>query len=78
MRIYLSSTPKSENGERELLFGRRFVTEPLNGRLKAHRRLDSVQTRGIMKLRLPGMMAIVVCQAQALATESRASVRKVA
>ena len=64
--------------EWKMLYNRRIASQRLNGRLKAHRRLDSVRTQGIMELRLHGMMAVAVCQAQALATGCRASKRKVA
>ena len=36
--------------EWKMLYGRRTAIERLNGRLKAHRRLDSVRTRGIKKV----------------------------
>ena len=37
--------------------------ERLNGRLKGHRKLNSVRGRGIAKVKLHAMMAAVVCQA---------------
>jgi hypothetical protein len=50
----------------------------LNGRLKGHRRLNSVRARGRCKVGLHAMLSVIVCQAQALATRGRACVRRVA
>ena len=52
--------------------------ERLNGRLKAHRRLNSVRVRGRFKVRIHAMMSVIVCQVRALATGSRRSLRKAA
>lgn len=60
------------------LYKRRGAIERVNGRLKGHRRLDSLRVRGRLKVTLHAMMSTIVFQAQALATDSRVSVRKVA
>lgn len=72
----VARTDKTE--EWKAIYNRRSALERLNGRLKGFRKLDSVRVRGKMKVRVHAMMSIIVCQAQALATDSRASVRKVA
>lgn len=59
-------------------YNKRGSVERLNGRLKAHRKLNHVRVRGRSKIRVHAMLAVIVCQAQALATRSRNSVRKVA
>lgn len=59
------------------IYSRRIAVERLNGRLKAHRRLNNVTVRGRFKVRVHAFLSIIVCQAQALATGSRISVRKV-
>lgn len=64
--------------EWKALYRRRGAIERLNGRLKDHRKLDDVRVRGLMKVSLHAMMSTIVCQAQALATQSRICVRKVA
>lgn len=64
--------------EWKAVYSHRTAIERLNGRLKGHRKLNFVRVRGRFKVGLHAMMSIVVCQAQALATESRACVRKVA
>jgi len=58
------------------IYNKRTSIERLNGRLKAHRRLNSVRVRGRFKVRIHAMMSIIVCQAQALATGSRSCVRR--
>ena len=60
------------------IYNCRTAIERLNGRLKAFRRLDSVRVRGRWKVTVHVLLSIIVCQAQALATGCRASVRKVA
>ena len=62
----------------KMIYNRRTSIERVNGRLKAHRRLDSIRVRGRMKVRLHAMMSTLVMQAQALATGCRMSVRAVA
>ena len=66
------------NPEWRELYRRRVSIERLNGRLKAHRRLNSVRVRGRFKVRIHVMLSVIVLQAQALATGARDSVRKVA
>lgn len=66
-----------KTAEWKAIYNRRVSIERLNGRLKSHRRLDAVTVRGRFKVRIHAMLSIIVCQAQALATGSRASVRKV-
>ena len=63
--------------EWKAIYKRRVSIERLNGRLKSHRRLNHVNVRGRFKVRVHAMLSILVCQAQALATGSRISVRKV-
>ena len=60
------------------IYSRRQAVERLNGRLKAHRRLNSLTVRGRFKVRVHAWLSIIVCQSQAVATGSRQSVRKVA
>ena len=60
------------------LMRQRTAIERVNSRLKLHRRLDSVRVRGKAKVWLHAMLSVVVLQAQAVATESRVSVRRVA
>ena len=60
------------------IYSRRQAVERLNGRLKAHRRLNSLTVRGRFKVRVHAWLSIIVCQAQAVATGSKNSVRKVA
>lgn len=67
-----------KTAEWKMLYNRRTAIERLNGRLKAHRKLDSVRVRGLRKVRNHALQGAIVCQAQALATESSVQVRKVA
>jgi len=67
-----------KTAEWKAIYNRRTSIERLNGRLKAHRGLNSVRVRGRFKVRIHSMLATIVCQSLALATESKASVRKVA
>ena len=60
------------------VYNMRTSVERLNGRLKGFRKLDSVRVRGRFKVRIHAMLSIIVCQANALATGCRVSVRKVA
>jgi len=62
--------------EWQAVYDKRTSIERLNGRLKAHRRLNSLRGRGRFKVRIHAMLSTIVCQAQALVTGSRASVRK--
>lgn len=75
-RKALAETVKT--AEWKMIYNRRTAIERLNSRLKGHRRLDSVRVRGRGKVLVHALLAVIVCQAQAVATESRASVRKVA
>ena len=68
----------NKTAEWKMVYNRRVAVERLNGRLKAHRKLNHVRVRGGLKVQLHAMLSAIICQAQALATESRASVRKVA
>ena len=61
-----------------VLYNRRVAIERLNGRLKSHRKLSCLRQRGRFKARMHAMLSIIVCRAQAPATRSAASVRKVA
>ena len=72
----VAKTPKT--AERKMIYNRRTAVERLNGRLKAHRSLNSVRVRGRFKVRVHAMMSAIVCQAQVLATESCVQVRKAA
>ena len=60
------------------IYSQRTSIERLNGRLKGFRKLNSVRVRGRFKVRIHAMMSVIVCQALALATGSRASIRSVA
>ena len=64
--------------EWKTIYNKRTAVERLNGRLKAHRKLNYVRVRGRSKIRIHAMLSVIVCQAQALATRSKNSVRKVA
>ena len=72
----VAKTPRTR--EWNAIYNRRQAVERLNGRLKAHRRLNSLTVRGRFKVRVHAWLSIIVCQAQAVATGSRNSVRKVA
>ena len=67
-----------KTAEWKMVYNRRIAVERLNGRLKAHRKLNHVRVRGRLKVSVHAMLSNIVTQAQALATGSRASVRKVA
>lgn len=51
--------------------------ERVFGRLKRQRKLNSIRVRGIKKVTMHCTLAVLVLQAQAIATQSRALVRKV-
>jgi hypothetical protein len=72
----VAKTPKT--AEWKLVYNRRVAVERLNGRLKAHRKLNHVRGRGKPKVSVHAMLSTIVCQAQALATASNVQVRKVA
>ncbi len=63
--------------ELKAIYNQRSAIERLNGRLKDFRKLNYVRVRGRQKVRAHAMMAVLVTQAQALATNSRVSVRSV-
>jgi hypothetical protein len=71
----VAKTPKT--AEWTLVYNRRVAIERLNGRLKAHRKLNHVRVRGRSKVSLHVMFSAIVCQAQAQATVGRASVRPI-
>ena len=56
----------------KMLYARRTGVERVNGRLKAHRKLDFVRVRSRFKVRVHALLAVIVLQAQALATGTRA------
>ena len=64
--------------EWKAIYDKRTAIERLNGRLKGFRKLNSVRARGRFKVRIHAMLSVIVCQALALATAKRISVRKVA
>jgi hypothetical protein len=67
-----------ETPEWKQIYARRTAVERVFGRLKGHRKLNSIRVRGRWKVTMHCAMALIVCQAQALATGTRALVRKVA
>ena len=72
-----ASARTNKTPEWKAIYRRSVSIERLNGRLKCHRRLDMVNVRGIRKVGVHAMLSVIVCQALALATGSRNSVRKV-
>ena len=68
----------AKTAELRMIYNRRVAIERLNRRLKDHRKLNHVRVRGSFKVRIHAMLSIIVCRAQALATDSAISVRKVA
>lgn len=68
----------SKTAEWKMIYNRRTAVERVNSRLKCHRRLNSLRVRGKRKISVHVMLSVVVCQAQALATEYRVPVGKVA
>lgn len=67
-----------ESPEWALIYNRRTACERVNARLKGHRKLNYVRVRGIEKVTAHCLLSVIVFQAQALATESRICVRKIA
>lgn len=67
-----------ETPDWQLVYNRRTSAERLFGRLKGHRKLNSIRVRGIRKVTVHCLMAIIVFQAQVLATGNGGLVRKVA
>ena len=70
-----ASARTAKTAERKMVYNRRVAVERLDGRPKDHRDLNYVRHPGRFKVRIRTMLSIIACQAQALATESRASVR---
>ena len=64
--------------EWKALYKQRQAVERVFGRLKGHRKLNSIRVRGLGKVTVHCYLALIVLQAQAVATESRMLVRKVA
>ncbi len=62
----------------KMILNRRSAIERLNARLKTHHKLNFVRVRGKAKVRLHITLSAICLQAKALATNSRASVRRVA
>lgn len=67
-----------KNAAWSAVYGRRTAIERLNGRLKAHRKLNHVRVRGRHKVLLHALLSTIALQAHALATGTRACVRAVA
>ena len=67
-----------ETAEWKMKYNTRVSVERVISRLKEHRAFNHVRVRRIQKVRTHCYLSTAVMQAQALATESRASVRKVA
>ena len=65
----------AKTAERRMVYDRRVAVERLDGRPKDHRELNFVRHRGRFKVRIHAMFSIIVCQAQAVATESLTCVR---
>ncbi len=66
--------PEVRDGEWAHLASTQFAADTED----AFRRLNSVRVRGLRKVNVHVMLSIIVLQAQALATQSRMLVRKVA
>ena len=67
-----------ETPEWQLIYNRRTSVERVLGRLKGHRKLNSIRVRGIQKVTVHCLLSVIVMQAQAIATGSMALMRKVA
>lgn len=67
-----------ETPDWQLIYNRRTSAERLFGRLKGHRKLNHIRVRGIRKVTVHCLMAVIVFQAQVLATGNGGLVRKVA
>ncbi len=66
-----------ETPEWKKIYNRRVSVEHVFGRLKEHRKLNSVRVRGLRKVEVHCFMSVIVLQAQAMATSSRGLMRKV-
>ncbi len=75
---YKAVANTEKTAEWRMVYNRRSSIERLNGRLKGHRRLNSVRVRGHLKVAVHAMLSIIACQAQALATQSGLQVRRAA
>ena len=64
--------------EEKITYHRRISVEQAFGRLKCHRKLNSIRVRGIDKVTLHCFLSVIVLQSQAVATNFRALMRKVA
>ncbi len=73
-----ASARTKKTPEWKAIYNRRTAAERVNSRLKGHRRLNDVRTRGRFKVYIHAMLSVMVMQAQALATGCRQSVHKVA
>jgi len=62
----------------DLIYNRRTVVERCFSRLKEHRSLNYVRVQRIQKVTVHCFLSVIILQAQALATNSRVSVRRVA
>lgn len=60
------------------IYNQRTSVERVFGRLKGHRKLNMIRVRGLDKVTTHCLMSVLTMQAQAVATGSRALVRKVA
>lgn len=67
-----------ETLEFKLLYNQRVAVERVFSRLKEHRGFNNVRVRRLAKVTIHCFLSLIVLQAQALATSSRISVRKVA
>lgn len=59
------------------IYAKRTAVERLFSRLKSHRRLNFIRVRGLRKVSVHVLLSVIVLQAQAIATGTRASVRPV-
>jgi len=59
------------------VYNQRTWMEMVFGRLKGHRKLNSIRVRGIRKVTVHCLLSVIVLQAQALATNVKACVRRV-
>jgi len=67
-----------ETPDWQLIYNRRTSVERVFSRLKGYRKLNYIRVRGIRKVLIHCLMALIVFQAQALATGKGGLVRKVA
>ena len=67
-----------KTAEWRMIYNRRSSVERVNGRLKGHRKLNLLRVRGRRKVRVHTLFSVITCQAYALTTKSRLSIRNVA